>query len=377
MNQTGFCLASQQIRQLLEQGKISGNQLTSSQIQPGSFDATLGNEVYIIDTETEGIFRPKKGETVYKTLLKIPERQRYKADITNGFEIKKGFTYLFPIRERFTVGKDEYIKSSTKSSFGRLFVNARMLADYNPCFDEINSHYKQDSELSLWLLVQPLTFNLIVYPGLSFNQLRFFSGFDAQLTPSQIISEFSTNPLLYLRSNTNELIPQPPIVTDGLQIHLDLSGRNDKGIIGLRARHNPNPIDLRKLGEYEVEHYFEPILKDDVPVRIIKGEHYLFASKEVLKIPSHLSVEVKSHSHVGLTGPLHFAGFIDPGFEGDLVFEVRSDEVASVLLEDGMPISKLEVFRNVVPDIIYGQDINSNYFNQTGPKPSKFFKRNW
>ncbi len=367
---TGHCLASQQIRNLLEQGKIVSSQL-------GSFDATIGNEVYIIDTETEGIFRPRKDETVYKTLLRIPERQRYKANIENGFEIKKGFTYLFPIRERFIVSENEYIKSSTKSSFGRLFVNARMLADYNPCFDEINSHYKKDAELSLWLLVQPLTFNLIVYPGLAFNQLRFFSGFDAQLSSSEILTEFRSNPLLYLRGNNNSLEAQQPIVTDGLQIHLDLAGRNEKGIIGLRARHNPNPIDLRKLNEYEVEHYFEPILKDDVPVRILKGEHYLFASKEVLKIPSHLSVEVKSHSHVGLTGPLHFAGFIDPGFEGDLVFEVRSDEVASVLLEDGMPISKLDIFRNVVPDLVYGQNIKSNYHNQSGPKPSKFFKKNW
>ena len=360
------------------QGKLVGAHITPSQIQPSSFDATLGNEVYILDTETEGIFRPHKDESVYRILLRMGERQRYKADITNGFEIKKGFTYLFPLRERLVVEKGEYVRSSTKSSFGRLFVNARMLADYNPSFNEITDHSKTNAELSLWLLVQPLTFNLIVYPGLSFNQLRFFRGYDAQLLPSEIVSEFSKTPLLYKRSVNGNLEPTDPLITDSLQIHLDISGRNEKGIVGLRARHNPNPIDLHKIGEYEVEHYFEAMLRDDKPIRIVKGEHYLFASKEILTIPSHLSSEVKAYSDVGLSGPLHFAGFIDSGFQGDLVFEVRSDEVSSMLLEDGMPISKLDFFFNQTPDIIYGQSgLGSNYQGQTGPKPAKFFKRSW
>ena len=378
MEKRGRCLASQEIRNLINQGKLIGNSISPSQIQPTSFDTTIGNEVYILDTETEGIFRPHKDESVYRVLLRMGERQRYKADITNGFEIKKGFTYLFPLRERLVIEKGEYVRSSTKSSFGRLFINARMLADYNPSFNEITDHSKTNTELSLWLLVQPLTFNLVVYPGLAFNQLRFFQNHDSQLLPSEIIKEFTQNPLLCQRSPNGTLEPITPLVTDSLQIHLDISGRNEKGIVGLRARHNPNPLDLHKIGEYEVEHYFEAMLRDDKPIRIVKGEHYLFASKEILTIPSHLSSEVKAYSDVGLSGPLHFAGFIDSGFQGDLVFEVRSDEVSSMLLEDGMPISKLDFFYNEKPDIIYGQSgLGSNYQGQTGPKPAKFFKRNW
>ena len=317
----GQCLSSTAIREIIQRGKIrSSLSIQDFQIQPTSFEPTLGSEAYILDTEAKGIFRPQRHESIYKTLLQIPDRQRYRVDITNGFEIKKGFTYLIPLREKVVLHPGEYIKSSTKSSYGRLFLNIRMLADYTPGFNEINETSRHETELQLWLLIQPLAFNIVAYPGLTLNQLRFFRGHDSQLSVSEIYQEFNQNPLLYLPENNGTFLPAHPIVTDGLQVHLDLSGRNEKGIIGLRARHNPNPIDLHKLEYYDIEDYFEFILRDDYPVTIVKGEFYLFASKEILKIPPHLSAEVKAYSHVGVSGPLHFAGFIDSGFHGDLFF---------------------------------------------------------
>ncbi len=144
--------------------------------------------------------------------------------------------------------------------------------------------------------------------------------------------------------------------------------------MGLRARHNPEPIDLNTKGKYKGEHFFEPLKEEEKGITIIRGEYYLFGSKEVLTIPSNRNVELKSHSHIGLHGPLHFAGFIDNGFRGDLVFEVRSDELSSMFLEDGMPISKLDVFRTHEPEKLYGEEIGSHYHGQTGPKLSKYFK---
>ena len=94
----------------------------------------------------------------------------------------------------------------------------------------------------------------------------------------------------------------------------------------------------------------------------------------MLKIPPHLNTELEAHSHIGITGPLHFAGFIDNGFEGDLVFEVRSDELSNMALEHEMPISRLNVFRTELPDKIYGTSIGSNYQGQVGPKPAKYFQ---
>ena len=265
-----------------------------------------------------------------------------------------------------------FVKSSPKSSFGRLFINTRMLTDYNPCFDEINSSYRNETSLNLWILVQPLAFNVIAHPGLCFNQLRFFRDYNGSLNPMQLRKELQVNPILHYRQPDETLIPAPHSIAEGLDIHLDLKGKYSEGIVGLRARHNPTSLDLSKKGEYKAEDFFEPIKGEKI--HVLPGEYYLLASAEVLKVPSHLNVELASHSHIGISGPLHFAGFIDNGFVGDLVFEVRSEEVGAAELKHGMPISRLNVFHTEIPDKLYGPAIGSNYQLQVGPRPPKYFQ---
>ena len=71
---------------------------------------------------------------------------------------------------------------------------------------------------------------------------------------------------------------------------------------------------------------------------------------------------------------MHFAGFIDNGFNGDLVFEIVSYEKSKMELKDGALISPLDVYKTEIPDRIYGSSIDSNYNFQFGPRPSKQFK---
>lgn len=370
------CLNSQELRQKIRDGAIITNRAIGdleNQIQPASYEPTLKGELHILDVE-KGLFRPKKNETIRRTILQLPGRQRRKVDISDGFELKRGFTYLVPLEERLKLNPEEFVRASQKSSNGRVFLNTRLLADYNIGFDEINSQYGGDKELNLWLLIQPLAFNVIAYQGLSVAQLRLFSNHGAQLSSAEILQEFNKNPLLYIQEE-DKLKPAKPIIRDGLQIHLDLSGESTKGIVGLRARrNNPTPIDLKKSKEYDAEEFFEPLTTNDGALTIKKGEYYLLVSKEVLDIPPHLNVELNSHSNIGFGGPLHFAGFIDNGFKGRLVLEARCDEVSDMVLEDGMPISKLDIFRTNVPDKLYGAAIGSNYQEQAGPRLAKFFK---
>tara|TARA_Y100000031_G_C8211993_1_gene381462 strand:- start:1182 stop:1556 length:375 start_codon:yes stop_codon:yes gene_type:complete len=117
----GICLASPQIRQKIEQEEIIGSSDLLSQIQPPSLEPTIGNEVFILDTESEGVFRPQQQETVYRTLLKLPFRQRQRKIIDDGFQLNKGFTYLFPLQERVILRQDEYIKASPKAVWEDFF----------------------------------------------------------------------------------------------------------------------------------------------------------------------------------------------------------------------------------------------------------------
>jgi dCTP deaminase len=362
------CLASQDIRALIQDNILQVPNFDEARIQPSSFEPTIGDEIFILDTDT-GIFRPRPNEQVYRSLLQLPMRQRAKVNISNGFEIKRGYSYLIPLNEKIHMFDNLHVKSSPKSSFGRLFLETRLISDYTSTFDEINHYTTSGKEVSSWLLAQPLPFNLIIYPGLSLNQLRFINGYEAMLTSK----ELQKIQILWNREGDN-LVPAHQVVTDGLAIHLDLSGKNTQGIVGLRARHNPMAIDLSKIKEYEAEEFFEPIKMDGQNIKIKRGEYYLFASSEVLKVPKDHNVELRAHSHVGFNGPMHFAGFVDNGFVGDLVFEVRSDELSTIMLEHDMPISKLDVFKTNVPDKLYGENIGSNYQLQIGVRPAKFFK---
>lgn len=370
--QKGYCLSSNEIRDWIAQGRILGCN-GEDQIQPSSFEPRLSEELYILDTEGFGVFRPKVNETVRQALEKLDPLSRKRVDITNGYELKKGYTYLIRLKETVNIHKGELIRSSPKSSLGRLFLKTRMLSDYNLCFDEINGYYHPDKHLELWLLVQPLAFNVVAYPDLLLNQIRFFEG-DSLLTPQDLVKQFETYPLLYTLDGEIEkpVDPLAYITDDGLQLHLSLNSRRT-GVVAYRARSTPVPIDLRKIGHYAGEEFFEAVHATNDQLMIEQGEYYLVASKEILRIPKNLNVEVKDYSHIGISGPLHFAGFIDNGFFGDLVFEVRSDEQTRMMLDDGVPLSRLRVYRTHEPDKIYGEAGN-NYLGQRGVKLSKYFK---
>jgi dCTP deaminase len=368
------CLASQEIRSLIERGVLYSPTLNESRIQPSSFDSIIGDEMFILDTEG-GLFRPQENQSVYKTLLKLPKRRRQQVNISGGFEVKKGYSYLLRLEEK--IKREElvrFILSSPKSSIGRLFPNTRLLADYNAGFDEIHNFPKSQDYLDLWLLFQPLAFNAIISPGLSLNQLRFFSGPGAKLSPQEILEEWKNNPLLWLKNPNGGLNPvTTPTITNALQIHLDLEGGETGSIVALKARKNPPPIDLRKSKESLAEEYFEPLKAKKGELTLKVGEHYLLASKEVLKIPPHLSAELGAYSHLGLSGPLHRAGFVDNGFIGDLVFEVTSQESTNISLRHNTPIGELNIFRTVIPDKVYSEGLGSHYYQQKGPKIAKYF----
>lgn len=385
----GYCLVSQQIRNKIERGGIITTSNLSrknngffkdnsleSRVQPSSFEPIIGDEIYILDIEEQAVFSPGPHETVYRALLHLPKRQRLKASIMNGFECKtgkKGYTYLVPLEERTNLCEGERIKSSPKSSTGRLFPKVRMIADYNHCFDEIHYQYKTNEPLQMWLLIQPGAFNVILRPNLTLTQLRFLTGLNVSLNQEEIIKEFEKHALFSSKD------VKPIITDDGLQIRLNLTGEYTNKIVALRARRNPMAIELSKAGLYNAEEFFEPIENKKGKIKLYNGESYLMASKEILDTPAHLSAELRRYYGSGMRGTWDEAGFVDPGFKGDLVFEVSITETGGITLDehDERLVSALEFFRtNQIPDKLYGEEnTGSHYQGQVGPRVSKHFKQ--
>ena len=389
-SEQGYCLVSQQIREKIEAGEIKVsepksktdknafiNQSLEDRIQPTSFEPIISDEIYILDIEEQSVFSPGPNRQVYRALLQLPKRQRQRVNISEGCELKVGHNYLLPLEEKVILKENERMKSSPKSSIGRLFPITRVIADYNSSFDEINGKKVANKEISLWLLIEPTRFNIIVNPGNTINQLRFFKGDNVSLSQKELLDKNLKYSLLSKREDDGTLTPiESSILDDGLNISLDLSGKNTNGIVSLRARKNPNPIDLSKKGYYCAEDYFEPIQANNGIVVFSSGEHYLIASKGVLRISSNLSAEIRRHYGSGIRGTWDEAGFADPGFTGDLVFEASFTETGGIKLrqDDDRVVSALEFFRtNQSPDKIYGEEIGSNYQGQLGPRVSKHF----
>ena len=159
----GYCLVSQQIRGLILDGSMivpeddlslskenvyDGDKLVrkkgwfndnglEKRVQPSSFDPTLSGELFVLDTDF--MLRPQADQSVYRTVLEIPKLNRPKEDISSGFEVRGGYSYLVRLQERISpevLQHIDFFRSSPKSTPGRLFPKTRLLADYNPSFDE-------------------------------------------------------------------------------------------------------------------------------------------------------------------------------------------------------------------------------------------------
>ena len=125
--------------------------------------------------------------------------------------------------------------------------------------------------------------------------------------------------------------------------------------------------------------YFRAI---DPPPRgrmIVEPEaFYIFASKERVRVPPHLSAEMGAYD-VGI-GELrtNYAGFFDNGFGGPngtrAVLEVRPHDVP-FLVEDGQVFFKLQFFRSLDdPEVAYGERGLGSHYQGQGLRLSKHFR---
>jgi len=97
-------------------------------------------------------------------------------------------------------------------------------------------------------------------------------------------------------------------------------------------------------------------------------------SLEAVVIPPDLAAEMTAYDPTSGELRTHYAGFFDPGFGFDpsgvrkgstAALEVRAHDVP-FLVEHGQPVCKLTFERMLEPpEVLYGQEIASNYQGQT------------
>lgn len=365
-------LPSQKIVEMLDSGEIRTTQLKQfdpDQVQPASIDLRLGDYAYPVDTS----FLPGKDMKVLDKLRQLDERfADFRIDLKDGAVLEKGRVYVIPLLEAISLRSDVAAFANPKSSTGRLDILTRLIADNATSFDQVGEGYKGE----LFIEVAPRSFSVVAKTGTRFNQLRFrrSRGDDAKAIRASEWKKLLDEGQI-VDSNDHEANARS-IRTGMLPFTVDLEGSGKAGeIIGYRAKKHTRRIDLERR-DYDPLDFWEPIRFHKTSSLILDpDEFYILMTREAIAVPPEYAAEMLPYDTRAGEFRVHYAGFFDPGFGWNAglnkagssrgVLEVRSHEVP-FLLEHGQTVGWLRYERMAArPELLYGQDISSNYQGQS------------
>jgi len=193
---------------------------------------------------------------------------------------------------------------------------------------------------------------------------------DLQIQPASIDLRLSNEFLVFNKDNDTYINPINRLSiedyyksedgTDFFQLKLDPYVRNLGDMVGKKRM---DIQDLEKIYRYDGEfHVIEP------------GDFHLGSTIEYIRMPNDLVGRLEGRSSLGRLGiVIHStAGYIDPGFEGNLTLEISNLGTKPVLLAPKMRICQLSLELLSSPaEIPYGERRKSKYKFQMGPVGSQ------
>jgi dCTP deaminase len=383
MHQISRSLIDRELRELLGRGLLSCPHADISQfVQPASIDLPLGPSCVLV---REKVLPHKRKVRDLAESLALQT-----VDLTGeGGILLRGQTYLAYCGKLKMPGLFRG-SLSPKSSIGRVDLMVRGVFDQSGLYDTVAPG--EDGEL--WMEISPRSFNIRARQGQALSQMMVFSNAPAPAAPHPA----QTDVLLY--SCQGEPL-KPQLHGTALVLSLGLNPEPGRRL-GWEALPTNEVVDLAALGTLRIAPFFRPLtmtaragggaaknngkklrqsIAGDAAITLEKDKFYILATKERIRVPTHLSAEMIPFSHHIGELRAHYAGFFDPGFgagrDGALkgtvgVLEVRPHE--TITIYDGQPICLIDFFVNTsVPDVAYG-DAGNNYQAQRGPKLAKFFQ---
>jgi dCTP deaminase len=155
----------------------------------------------------------------------------------------------------------------------------------------------------------------------------------------------------------------------------------------------PSSVDVRVDSRYRVFHNSRythidvRVPMDDLTELVVKegeepfilhpGEFVLGQTLERVSLPDDLVARLEGKSSLGRLGLLihSTAGFVDPGFSGNITLELSNVANLPITIYHGMPIGQISFMRMDQPvEHPYGSGENaSKYQGQAEPTPSRFY----
>jgi dCTP deaminase len=111
----------------------------------------------------------------------------------------------------------------------------------------------------------------------------------------------------------------------------------------------------------------------DTVTHVEPGAFWLASIEETVLVDPAYAFFIEGKSSVARLGlSVHDAGFIDPGFHGQVTLELKNQGPLRIELRAGMPIAQLRIVRLSSPaERPYGSPgLNSHYQDQRGATPS-------
>lgn len=350
------------IEALVAAGSIIVSQpLARGQIQPASLDLRLGKRCW----RMRASFLPGRDGAVQG---RIEAYSLHEIDLEKGAVLETGCVYLAEVQEAVALPDDVAASANPKSSTGRLDVFTRVIVDGATAFDTLPAGYRGP----VYAEISPRTFPVLVRTGSRLSQIRFRRG----------QPRIDDDALHALHARTRLVDRDEALIQDGVTFSVDLSGFDDKGLVGYRGKRHTGVVDVDRVAEYPVAEFWEPIhLAGRREMVLDPNEFYILASKEAVHVPPDHAAEMVPFDPMMGEFRVHYAGFFDPGFGHAAaggagargVLEVRSRDVPFII-EDGQVVGRLIYERMAeVPRTLYGAGLASNYQAQ-GLKLSKHFR---
>lgn len=136
----------------------------------------------------------------------------------------------------------------------------------------------------------------------------------------------------------------------------------------------PNPsVDVIDLADVPEGHMIPQVASNEGFV-LEPGDFVLASTRETVKIGGRYLGRVEGKSSIGRVGLIvHItAGFIDPGFEGQITLEMVNLAPWEIVVYPGQRIAQIAFSRMTAwPDRVYGEAGN-HYMQQRGPAESRF-----
>ena len=336
--------------------------ITPEQIQPNSLDLRLGPVAYRIHCS----FLPG-AEGVQKKLSRF---KWYELPIAQeGMVLERNQVYMIPLAERLSLPEHVSARANPKSTTGRLDLFTRLVSETGVAFDDIPAGYQGQ----LYLEVVPRSFAIRVRPGDCLAQVRFQHG-NAQFTDAETADLMDKSEIVLSHARL-PMRSRDLRISSGMFLSVKIGGEPD-GTIGFKARRNTRPIDLRAVGGASIRQYWERIYsRPSDPVILEPDEFYIFASRELVRLPPEYCAEMVPFDAGSGEVRTHYAGFFDSGFgyghglpasqtAGAVVLEIRNRDVP-YLIEDGQPLFRLLLLRTAeIPTLVYGSGASSHYQSQ-------------